>query len=117
MHELPLVKTIFQSVNAYAMSNDAKKVKTVNLQVGVLRELIPELINKYWKYVTRDTVVEGSTLIIEEIPASAKCSNCEQVYVIDYEHIEEAKCPHCGHTKGYLLTGREVILQSIEIDK
>lgn len=116
MHELPFAKSIFKTVLAKAQENNAKAVTLVALEVGALRDFVPEIVQKYWVYVTKNSLAEGSCIKMREIPATARCAACQCVYEVDTHHIMEAVCPQCGHDKGYMLTGRELRIVGIEIE-
>lgn len=115
VHELPFAKSIFKVVEKTAEENGAKRVCQVSLEVGVLRDFIPDLVQKYWDYITRGTIADGSTIKITTIEATAQCRECSVVYPIDTRHINESKCPACGCDMGTLLTGRELRIMNIEI--
>lgn len=117
MHELPLVKSIYNSVVKHAETNNAKKVTKVVLEIGVLRDFVPEIIQKYWDYISKGSITEGSLIIVDEIPASAECGKCHTLYPIDMNDVINSKCPICGYDSGTLITGKELKIRGIEIEK
>ena len=46
MHELPFTKSIYNAVMKKASEVGAKRVVMVALEVGVLRDYIPEIVQK-----------------------------------------------------------------------
>jgi len=116
MHELPITKSIFKSVIAKAESVGAKSVRMVALEIGVLRDFIPEFVQKYWNYITPGSIAEGSVIQIKEIDATASCGKCGTIYRIDTKNIQDSKCPECGYDYGTLITGRELKIVGIEIE-
>jgi len=117
MHELPLTKSIFRSVVSKAESVDAKRVTRVVLEIGILRDFIPEFVQKYWDYITPGSLAEGSVIEIREVPALAACGKCGAEYIIDKENIYDSRCPECGYEYGKLLSGSELKILGIEIEK
>jgi len=115
MHELPFTKSIFNTVSAKAVEAGAEGVSMVQLEVGVLRDYIPEIVQKYWDYIAKGTLVEGASIKIKVIPATARCRQCGTVYEVDTKNIMSAHCPKCGYDYGDLLTGREMRITGIEI--
>lgn len=117
MHELPLTKSIFNSVIRKAESVNAESVTRVVLEIGVLRDFIPSMVQKYWDYIAQGSIAEGSVIDIKEVPAAAICGKCGTKYLIDRNNIAESCCPKCGYESGSLLTGSEMRIVGIEIVK
>lgn len=117
MHELPLVKSIYQQVMKNAEKNNAKKVTLVVLQIGILRDFIPELVQKYWDYITKDSIASGSEIVIEEVPAFLKCHKCHKVYPINLNEMENNACPMCLCKEASIVTGNELKIRGIEIER
>jgi len=117
MHELPLVKSLFNQVIEASKKNNAKKVTLVVLELGKLRDFVPEIVKKYWDYVIPNTILEGSQIVIEEKEATLKCDKCGHIYLLDPVNLYENKCPKCGCDTGILITGRELKIRGIEIEK
>jgi len=115
LHELPFAKSIFKSVIHKAEANEAKAVTLVVIEVGVLRDFVPEIVQKYWTYVTKGSIAEHSVIEMREIPATVECKDCQQIYEIDVHHLIAAHCPRCGCQTGRMLTGRELKIIGIEI--
>ncbi len=117
MHELPLVKSIYKSVISFAEKNDVKKITKVVLEIGVVRDFIPEIVQKYWDYVSKGSMSEGSVIEIISIPATAKCGKCGTVYPIDVTNLIASKCPKCCYDRGNLVTGNELKIKGIEVER
>ena len=116
MHELPFTMSIYKAVMKKAQEVEAKRVVMVALEVGVLRDYIPEIVQKYWDYIAKGDIAEGSVIEIDTIPATVSCKECGTIYEVDVQHIEEANCPECGCPTGKLVTGRELRIVGIEIE-
>jgi len=117
MHELPLTKSIFKTVVAKAESVDAASITKVVLEIGILRDFIPEIVQKYWDYISSGSLAEGSKIIINELPASARCSQCGSIYRIKKSNLSESQCPNCSNPYGTLVSGDELRIAGIEIKK
>lgn len=116
MHELPFAKSIFHAVVTKAEANGATKVTRVVIEVGVLRDFVPEIVQKYWKYVTKGSMAEDSSIEMNEIPATVTCGDCQTVYEINVHDLVHTHCPQCGCQTGKMLTGRELRIVRIEIE-
>lgn len=117
MHELPITKSIFKSVIQKAEQAQAKAVVRVVLEIGILRDFIPEIVQKYWDWIAPGSIAEGSTIEIREKPAEAVCKRCSTRYVIDRDNITDSRCPSCGCDRGTLVAGSELRILGIEIRK
>jgi len=117
MHELPITKSIFKTVVSRAQDAGAVSVTRVVLEIGILRDYVPEIIQKYWDYISPGSIAEGAKIEIKELDAVARCGRCSGVYTIAKGHIAEARCPSCGYQRGELLSGDGFRIVGIEIKK
>ncbi len=117
MHELPLTKGIFKSVMRKAESVDAAAINRVVLEIGVLQDFIPEYVQKYWDYISRGTIAEGSLIEIRDKDGEAECGRCHTHYNITRANMFDVHCPSCGYEYGNMLSGNELRIVGIEIVK
>ena len=111
MHELSLSSAILETAVRHA---DGRQVKTVELTVGVLRQVVPKSLEFYWDIVTRDTVCEGSRLEISVIEARIRCDDCATEWTLDDPIFA---CQSCKSTSVDVLTGTEFMVESIDIEE
>lgn len=111
MHELSIIQNILPLIERVAAENHMTSVKKVTLKVGRLRQIVPEFLKFAFESVTKTTVAEGAELIVESVPILVLCKSCQQQFVVE-ENIY--LCPNCNHTDLQVLTGKEIILESIE---
>ena len=110
MHELSLSSAI---VNTVAKHADGRRVTTVNLRVGRLRQVIPETLEFYFEFVARDSVCEGATLTQEVIDARLRCEPCAFEWAIE---IPAFRCPRCGGSQVVIAAGNEFEVESIVVE-
>lgn len=110
MHELGIAEEILGIVVAEAARNQAKKVTTIRLRVGVVRAIEPEQMTFIFDHIARDTPAEGAALHIEEVPVRVECASCGVMEA----HAFAWECPKC---KGYEIsvTGGDA-LEIVSID-
>ena len=99
----------------------ATQVKSVNLRIGELRDVIDEWMQRYFDYLTPGTVAEGAQIKIQKAPIIFRCE-CGKTFTMpievfreNLEKKREAVCPRCGGTKAALHGGREFLILSIEV--
>jgi hydrogenase nickel incorporation protein HypA/HybF len=115
MHELSVMQNILDIVVEFANKHKAKKVTAINLTVGDMSDLIPEWMQNYFDFVSKDTIADRAVLNIERIPAVLKCKSCGHEYVISRGNWQFI-CPKCESAEIELLSGREFTVKSIEIE-
>jgi len=116
MHELPIIKNVLKIVLDSAHAENAKQVKTVALAVGEMHDLIPELVEKYFAYVSRGTIAEGAELVIKMLPVICVCNSCGEHIIVHMRRGERTEaCPACGGESLAVISGDELAIDNIEI--
>jgi hydrogenase nickel incorporation protein HypA/HybF len=113
MHEMTITQGIIDIALDSAKKADATKINAVNLTIGTLSQVVPDCIEFYFEIMTKDTIAEGATLNINNIEARARCSACGHEFSAEDMIL---RCPECGDILGELITGREMAVDSIDVD-
>jgi hydrogenase nickel incorporation protein HypA/HybF len=111
MHELSLSRAIVDTAVKHAAG---RKVTVVTMRVGALRQVVPDSLDFYFGFVTRDTVCEGARLEQQLIPARLRCGGCEREWEID---LPLFRCEACGGTDVAVVGGDEFEVESIEVEE
>lgn len=111
MHELGVVMEVVRTVEDYARSNGVTRVGAVVLQIGELSSMIPRYVEECYPAACDGTLLEGSELRIELIPANGRCRSCERIYNVP---LNGGMCPFCGNREREMLSGREFLVKEIE---
>ncbi len=114
MHELALARSMIELVEEYATENNCARVKRVHVRLGQLSAMTRALYFCF-RSASRGSCCEGATLCIEEIPLTVKCSFCDDVKQPSGRY--NFRCPDCGRPTPEVVTGREMQLVSIELDR
>lgn len=110
MHELSVVIEIFDLIEEIMQEQDLKEVSSVTVEVGELSGILPDYFSECWKVAGIGGTFENTRLILEFIPAVAKCTCGEE-----YEMQKNSRiCPHCGKTDYTVIRGREFTVKQIE---
>ena len=114
MHELSLCESVLRTVLAeLARQAAGARLLKVRVAVGGLRQVVPESLTFAYEALSAGTRAEGSTLEIVEVPITARCRKCA------WEGRIEARLFYCGACRAAdveVLTGKELYLESLEID-
>jgi hydrogenase nickel incorporation protein HypA/HybF len=81
MHELGLVFEVINRVEALAKENGIQHIQKVVLAIGEISYVVPMFIEEVYAPACRGTVLEGSELVMETIPARGKCRRCRRAFI------------------------------------
>jgi hydrogenase nickel incorporation protein HypA/HybF len=113
MHELAITQSMFDTVIQYAEKEKAKRVHCINLVIGEMTGIVGDSVRFYMDFLSKNTIAEGATLNIKSIPTQAKCRDCKNIFKLDeFTWV----CPDCGGTNLEITGGKELFIESIEID-
>ena len=113
MHEVGITQNLVEIAEQHARAGGHKKVLSVSVDIGELSGVVAEAVEFCFEVVSRDTLLEGSRLIINRISAKMNCRQCEQSFHADNYTFE---CPHCGGVKLDLVQGDELRMTEMEVD-
>ena len=113
MHEMGIVQSILSSSFEVAEREGATRITEITISVGELTEIVEFALQFAFESFTPGTIAEGATLTVNHIGASSRCADCSTVF----EHGRfEVICPECGSIACIPVTGRELNIDSIDID-
>lgn len=115
MHEMSIVQALIEQVEAEVQkSGQAGRVVGLDLVVGRLSGVHVDSIRFAYEVLTPGSILAGSTLRINEPAAYSACRACGA-----REAIEELSmyCPRCGSGDIVIDGGRDLLLQSIELEQ
>ncbi|MCK4498179.1 hydrogenase maturation nickel metallochaperone HypA [Candidatus Bathyarchaeota archaeon] len=121
MHEVSITTQIVESVKTEATEQKARKVLEVYLQIGCLTFLNPEQVKFWYEILTKDTILEGSRLVAEEVRGSVHCSACgysgglgQVDSSLPHMLMPTLQCPECnGVVK--VVDGRDCVVKRIKM--
>jgi len=114
MHELSLISSVVESVTESLAPYPGAKVLEVRLRVGALASVVQESLEFCYGIATEGTPLEGSRLVVNVLPVVMHCARCDQD--VELDGIQSFRCPKCGEPSYDLRQGRELDIDSIEID-
>ena len=112
MHEMSIVEALLAAIERELHDQPDVSVRRVRVQVGQLRQAVPETLAFCYDAATRDTPLAGSQLVIEGIPAVARCPHCGAEFQVEDDWFE---CPRCRRGGAQLRCGNELLLTSLEL--
>jgi hydrogenase nickel incorporation protein HypA/HybF len=114
MHELSIASSIVDAVTESAAAYPGARVQEVRLRVGALASVIEDSLQFCWGITVEGTPLAGSKLVVHIQPVVAHCEACGQDG--ELPSLQSFRCPHCGEPVTDLRHGRELEIESIEIE-
>ncbi|MDY0340092.1 MAG: hydrogenase maturation nickel metallochaperone HypA [Coriobacteriia bacterium] len=115
MHEMGIAEGILSSSLDAAQGAGARGITVVYLTIGELTEISEDALHFAWEAIAPGTLAEGSTLSITMVRASSSCADCGHEW--EHDRYSGAQCPECGSWIVMLHSGRELKIDSIDIDE
>lgn len=113
MHELSIAIAVVENAERAAREHGAASVESILLRVGELAGVVPDALRFSFGVVAEGTALAGAELVIEEVPARARCTSCGTEFAVGVP--PQMWCPGCDQASTELLTGRELELASVRI--
>ena len=110
MHEMSLAQSLVRRVEAEASKARLIKVTSVDVQVGTLQAVEPELLQEAFRAAASGTRSEGADLRVAPVRAEACCLICGEVYEPKWADFQ---CPACGLAEPQILKGRDMVLSAV----
>ncbi len=113
MHELSIALNMVDIAAETAERNGGGRVEALYLKLGAFSGVVKDALLFSWELACADTPLEGSRLVIEEIPLVVRCSNCEADRRLD--SINRFFCPVCNQAATKIIHGKELEITALEI--
>jgi hydrogenase nickel incorporation protein HypA/HybF len=115
MHELSIAASIVEAVSETASAYPGARVKEVRLRLGALASVVEDSLRFCWQLATEDTPLAQAGLTIISLPVIVHCESCNADSELD--GVQSFRCARCGELAGEIRQGRELEIESIEIDE
>ena len=113
MHELGIMTGAMEAVEASARQAGATRVLRIDLSVGVMTEAIEDALRFAFEALSENTLCEGAELAINMVQPKSICTECGEEFSHDRYHVA---CPACGSGFTHIIEGKELQIDSIEVD-
>jgi hydrogenase nickel incorporation protein HypA/HybF len=109
MHELSLCQAIVDRVEERAQE---RRVIRVMVQIGHLRQVVPDSLLFSWQLLTEGTALDGAVLEIDHVAAVVTCNGCRAPTTLD---LPVLVCGQCGSHDVELVSGEEFAIVEFEV--
>jgi hydrogenase nickel incorporation protein HypA/HybF len=112
MHELSIAMSIVELAEEEAESRGVQ-IQAVHLKLGALSGVVKEALLSCYEMACENTPLQGSRLIIEELPVIIFCPACKAARPLSSTQL--FCCPECGTLCSEILQGKELEVVSLEV--
>ena len=113
MHELSIAMSIVDMAQEEPEPAQRQQVHAVHLEARPLAGVVKEALLSSYEMACEATPLEGSQLVIEEIPVEVFCPKCQAPRLV--ASIQWFCCPECGTPTTNVLRGKELEVVALEI--
>lgn len=113
MHEFSLMTGVLDAVEVSAKENNASRVVEVRLVIGEMSEVLDEAMEFAFEALSPGTLAEGAQLTMTKLRPKSRCLACGTEFEHDRFHFA---CPQCDALATELLVGKELYIESMEIE-
>jgi hydrogenase nickel incorporation protein HypA/HybF len=110
VHELSLCGALAETVSRRAAQ---RRVEVIHLQIGQLRQVVPDTLRFCWSLVCAGTDLDGSVLEIEAVPCRLRCRACSAEADLGAEPV--FACRGCGSLDVTVVAGEELLVTALEL--
>ena len=110
MHELSLCGAIYDIADRAAAGRD---VRVIHLQVGRLRQVVPDTLTYCWSMVCEDTALARSRLEVDYRPVTLTCRQCDEDTTLTTDFL--LLCGACGGSEVTITSGEELLVTSLDL--
>jgi hydrogenase nickel incorporation protein HypA/HybF len=112
MHELSIAMSIVDMAQEEAERRNVQ-VDAVHLELGALAGVVKEALLFSYGIACDGTLLEGSRLLVKEIPIEVFCPSCNLPKTLT--SMQWFHCPDCGAATSEILHGKELVITALEL--
>lgn len=113
MHELSIAMSIIEMAEEEAERRGDVQVTAVHLKLGALSGVVKEALQSSYEMASEGTPLQGSQLVVEEVPVVIFCSKCQAERALS--SIQLFCCSECGTPTSEIVQGKELEVIALEI--
>jgi len=113
MHELSIAMSIVEMAQEEASTRGGVRITAVHLKLGPLSGVVKDSLFSAYEMACEDTPLQGSRLVIEEVPILVFCPNCQAQRPVS--SVQLFCCADCGTPASEIVQGKELEVVALEI--
>jgi hydrogenase nickel incorporation protein HypA/HybF len=112
MHELSIAMSIIEMAQEEAERRSVH-LDAVHLELGALSGVVKDALLFSWEVACNGTLLEGSRLVVKDIPIEVYCSICQTPKTLP--SMQWFCCPDCGTPTPEVIHGKELTITALEL--
>lgn len=100
-----IVEAVLKELDGAAVDREA----AILVSVGEMFHLVSESVQLHYGILTKGTPLEGTVLILEEVPVEVVCRQCGERGGVEDHHL--LLCSKCGSQEVEMVAGHEVTVE------
>ncbi len=114
MHELSIALSMIEMASEEAARRGGVQVHAIHLKLGELSGVVKDALLFSYEVACQGTPLEGSQLIIEEVPVVVRCLTCRADTAL--ASVQRLCCGVCGTLTSEIVQGKELEVVALEIE-
>jgi hydrogenase nickel incorporation protein HypA/HybF len=115
MHELSIVEALIEQVQEEVQRAGVEgRIAKLELSIGRLSGVNADSIRFAFDLLASQTILAGADIVIFEPKAVCRCNTCQAKTEVDDLLLQ---CPNCSSDDVVIDGGRELLLQSIDVEE
>jgi hydrogenase nickel incorporation protein HypA/HybF len=114
MHELSIAISIVDAALDESQRRGVQ-VSAVHLRLGALSGVVKDALLFSYEVACQDTPLQGTRLIIEDVPVVVFCPKCGQERTL--ESVQSFVCPECNEPTMDVRRGKELEVFALEVEE
>jgi hydrogenase nickel incorporation protein HypA/HybF len=114
MHELSIAMSIVDAPVDESQRRGVH-VSAVHLRLGALSGVVKDALLFSYEVACQDTPLEGSQLVVEDIPVIVFCAQCQKEQAL--QSVQLFACPECGAPTMDVRHGKELEVFALEVQE
>jgi len=114
VHEFAICQALIDQVETVVRDRHAQRVLSIVVRIGPLSGVEPGLLRSAYPFASAGTLAENATLVLEQSSVRVRCLECGGESEVESNRLV---CSLCGQWRTQVLTGDELMLMSVELEK
>ena len=114
MHEVGIAQNLIEQVEKrLSQIGESIQALKIHIQLGKLAGVSPEALRFGFEVAKQNSRIAFAQIEIKEIPIRLSCPGCKEEFEAE---TQMTNCPLCGTEAVRVLTGRELLIDSLEYE-